>query len=163
MQERLAEEMQMSRVKLVSLILAALVTGIVLGGYLFSDTRPRSFLALNKCQGTCLQPNELAGLLASVGIQRLPAAFVPSVVKETDKTIVIQHPSPLARIHYLVIPRKDIRDVGDLSDSDREYLVDLFDVMREIIREKKLVDYQVITNGPARQAANYLHFHLISR
>jgi histidine triad (HIT) family protein len=154
--------MQMSKIKLVVLILTALVTGIVIGGYLFSDARPRSFLALNRCEGTCLQANELVGLLTSVGIRKLPA-FVPSVVKETDKTLVIEHPSPNARIHYLVIPKKDIKDVGDLSDSDREYLVDLFNVMREIIREKNLVDYQVITNGPGRQGVTYFHFHLMSR
>ena len=152
----------MAKIKLVGLILVALVTGIIIGGYLFSDARPRSFLALNRCQGTCLQPNELVGLLASVGIRRLPV-LVPSVVKETDKTIVIQHPSPHARIHYLVVPKKDIKDVGDLSDSDREYLVDLFNVMRDIIREQNLVDYQVITNGPGYQGVTYFHFHLISR
>jgi uncharacterized protein YneF (UPF0154 family) len=45
----------MTRVKLILLILAALVLGVILGGYLFSDSRPRSFLALNKCEGTCLQ------------------------------------------------------------------------------------------------------------
>jgi len=152
----------MSNIKITALLLVTLLTGVVLGGYLFWDTRPRSFLALNACQGTCLQPNELVGLLASVGIQKVPA-FIPSVVKETDKTLVIEHPSPIARIHYLVIPRKDIKDVGDLSFSDREYLVDLFNVIAEIIREKKLVDYQVISNGPGRQGVSYLHFHLISK
>src|SRR6266446_2418373 len=91
---------------------AALALGVILGGYLFADTRPRSFLALSKCGGTCLNANELLGLLTSVGVQRFPAP-VPSVVKETDKTIVIEHPSPQARIHYLVIPKRDIKNVGE--------------------------------------------------
>ena len=99
---------------------------------------------MNKCEGKCLQPSELVG-------------------KETDKTIVIEHPNPHARIHYLVIPKRDIKNMGELSDSDAEYLADVFKVMSEIIREKNLVDYQVITNGPGYQSVSYLHFHLTAR
>jgi histidine triad (HIT) family protein len=140
-------------------MLAALVIGVMLGGYLFADTRPRSFLALNKCEGTCFQANELLGLLTSVGIQRFPA-LVPSVVKETDKTIVIEHPSPQARIHYLVIPKRDVKNIGELSDADSEYLIDVFKVVREIVEEKNLRDYRLATNGPGYQGLTYLHFHL---
>jgi histidine triad (HIT) family protein len=132
---------------------------VVLGGYLFSDTRPRSFLALNRYEGTCLQANELVGLLASVGVQRF-TALAPKVVKETDKTIVIEHPSPAARLHYLVIPKKDIKNLGEFAEADGEYLVDAFKVAREIIREKNLTDYRLTTNGPGFQSATYLHFHL---
>lgn len=140
----------------------ALLLGIMLGGYLFSDTRPRSFLALNHCQGNCLQPNELLGLLTSVGIHKFPS-LVPGVVKETDKVIVMEHPSPQARIHYLVIPKKDVKHVGDLSDSDRDYLLESFSVMREIIKENNLVNYRIITNGPGYQGVTYLHFHLTAQ
>ena len=55
----------MTRLRVIALMLAALVVGVILGGYLFSDTRPRSFLALNKCEGTCLQANELLALRRS--------------------------------------------------------------------------------------------------
>ncbi len=151
----------MKKIRIILLMLSALSIGVILGGYLFSDTRPRSFLALNKCEGTCFQQRELLGLLTSVGIQRF-TALVPSVVKETDKTIVVEHPSPQARIHYLVIPKKDIKNIGELSDSDREYLIDMFNVVREIIKEKNLTDYRVVTNGPGYQGVTYLHFHLIA-
>jgi histidine triad (HIT) family protein len=148
-----------TKLKIVVLMLAALVIGVMLGGYLFADTQPRSFLALNKCEGTCFQANELLGLLTSVGIQRFPA-LVPSVVKETDKTIVIEHPSPQARIHYLVIPKRDVKNIGELSDADNEYLIDVFKVVREIVEEKNLRDYRLATNGPGYQGLTYLHFHL---
>ena len=149
----------MTKLRIVVLMLAALVIGVMLGGYLFANTRPRSFLALNKCEGTCLQANELLGLLTSVGIQRFQA-LVPSVVKETDKTIVIESPNPQARIHYLVIPKKDIKNIGELSDADSEYLIDAFKVVGEIVRQKNLTDYRLATNGPGYQSVTYLHFHL---
>jgi histidine triad (HIT) family protein len=145
--------------KIIVLMLVSLVVGVMLGGYLFADTRPRSFLALNKCEGTCFQTNELLGLLTSVGIQRFPA-LIPSVVKETDKTIVIESPSPQARIHYLVIPKRDIKNIGELSDADNEYLIDAFKVVREIVKEKNLTDYRLVTNGPGYQSLTYVHFHL---
>ena len=151
----------MTKPKAIVLILASLIVGVILGGYLFSDSRPRSFLALNNCGGTCFQSNELLGLVASVGIQKF-SALTPSVLKETDKTIVIQHPSPQARIHYLVIPKKDIKNIAEVSDADAGYLMDTIRVTGEIIREKSLTNYRLITNGPGYQDVTYLHFHLVA-
>ena len=149
----------MTRVRIIILMLASLVIGVILGGYLFSDTRPRSFLALNRCEGTCLQANELLGLAASVGVQNF-SVLAPSVVKETDKTIVINHPSPQARLHYLVIPKKDLKNIADVSDADGEYLLDALKVVGVIIRENNLTNYRLTTNGPGYQGVTYLHFHL---
>lgn len=149
----------MAKLKTAASLLASLTLGVIIGGYLFSDTQPRSVLALNKCAGTCLQPNEFLGLLTSVGIQRFPS-LVPSVIKETDKTIVIEHPSPQARIHFLVIPKRDIKSLGELSESDNEYLIDAFKTAREIVRERNLTDYRLTTNGPGFQTVTYMHFHL---
>lgn len=149
----------MTRIRVMVLMLAALVVGLILGGYLFSDTRPRSFLALNKCEGTCLQANELLGLATSVGLQRF-SKLAPDVVKETDKTIVIEYPGPHTGVHYLLIPKKDMKNIADASDADREYLLDTLKVAGEIIREKNLTNYAITTNGPGYQGVTYLHFHL---
>ena len=146
------------------ILLAALLLsiGIVIGGYLFAKTQPRSILALHRCEQTCLRPNELAGLIASVGLQRFPS-FVPSVVMETDRIVVIQHPSPQARIHYVIIPKKDIKNIAEASEEDKEYLVDVFRVVSQIVSEQRLEQYRVATNGPGYQAATYLHFHLTAQ
>jgi histidine triad (HIT) family protein len=79
------------------------------------------------------------------------------------RQFVIEHPSPHARIHYIVVPKRDIKSIGELSDSDAEYLADVFKVISDIVREKNLVDYQVVTNGPGYQSVSYLHFHLTGR
>ena len=152
----------LSKLKPLILILLMLLVGVVTGGYLFSDSQPRSFLAIHKCQNTCLQPNELVGLLASVGIQKLPM-LIPSVMAETEKTVVIEHPAPEARIHYLVVPKKDIKNIADVTEAEEEYLVDAFRVIRGMVKEKNLVKYRVVTNGPGYQGVTYLHFHLIAQ
>lgn len=150
----------MSRLKIGLIIGASVITGIIIGGYLFSQSQPRSILSIPHCQN-CLSPTDLAGLIASVGIQKFPGTL-PSVVQETEKTVVIRHPFPEARVHYVVIPKKDIKDIGSLSEEDMGYLIDAFAVMRGIINQQKLTRYKIYTNGPGLQKMTYLHFHLVS-
>lgn len=138
----------------------SLLTGAILGGYLFSKTQRRSVLSFRKCEQRCLKTEELTGLLASVALNKFPG-LVPSVVLETDMTVAIRHPKPENRIHYVIIPKRDIRDIGTLSEEDRDYLVDAFAVIQELIKEEHLTKYEVITNGPEKQSMTYLHFHLI--
>ena len=101
-------------------------------------------------------------MLASVGIQKLPM-LIPSVMAETEKTVVIEHPAPESRIHYLVVPKKDIKNIADVTEAEEEYLVDAFRVIRGMVKEKNLVKYRVVTNGPGYQGVTYLHFHLIAQ
>ena len=135
--------------------------GLVVGGYLFSASQPRSFLALSQCDH-CYQPKDLAGLLASVGIQRAEAAL-PLVQKETDKCLAIRHPVPEARVHFVVFPKKDVKSIADVSVDDGSYVLDCVAVIRALVTENGLRNYRVVTNGPGFQGVTYLHFHLIAR
>jgi diadenosine tetraphosphate (Ap4A) HIT family hydrolase len=150
-------QMLRSRVCFAALIFFA---GIGLGGYLFSDSQPRSFLALSNCH-KCYRPNDLAGLVASVGIQRAPSAL-PLVVKETDRCLAIEHPFPKARSHFVVLPKKDIKSIADISVDDQQYVLDCLAVIRALVIENGLRNYVVGTNGPGLQDVTYLHFHLLS-
>jgi len=148
--------------KKATILLIIFVAGIVVGGYLFRDVQPRSFLKIDACDKNCLNPNELLGLIGSVGIQNLPD-LMPFVVKETDKTVAIDSPVHEAPIHYVIIPKKDIKDAGDISESDKEYLADAYAVIGQIIREENLTKYKIYTNGPYYQTVTYLHFHLLAK
>lgn len=127
---------------------------------MFSRTQSRFILSIKDCDD-CMTPAELAGLVGSIGVQKLGGAL-PFVVTETDKSVVIKHPFPYARIHYVVIPKKDIKDIGRISDEDMPYLQDAFKVMRYLIDREHLKGYRIFTNGPGLQSVAYLHFHLIS-
>ena len=148
----------MKKFKIVLLILLSICVGVLIGGYLFSHSRPRSFLALNRCQN-CLTHEDLLGLVASVGIQRFPG-LMPFVVFETDRTIAIKRPFSSERIHYVIIPKKDIKNIGEISEVDGQYLTDAFLVGRWIIERENLSRYRLYTNGPGYQDVTYLHFHL---
>ena len=151
----------MSRSRVVLLALTCSALGVLAGAYLFSRSERRSFLAIVPCE-RCTSSNELIGLLASVGIQRFPG-LLPETVLETDKTIVIRHPRPAARIHYVIIPKKDIKNIGGLSSSDMPYLIDAHTAARVLIGRDHMNAYRLITNGPGYQTATYLHFHLTSQ
>ena len=150
----------MKKMKIILLVLVSISAGILIGGYLFSQSQPRSFLTINHCQN-CLTHEDLLGLVASIGIQKFPK-LVPSVVLETDKTVVIKHPHPSQRIHYVIVPKKDIKNIGEFSEADLEYLTDAFLVSRQIIEEEHLSKYRFSTNGPGFQDVTYLHFHLVA-
>lgn len=135
------------------------ILGLVVGGYLFSETQPRSIINLSKCNNECYKPKDLVGLLTSIGITKLNGK-VPNVVLETEKSIVIKHPMPEARIHYVVFPKKDIKNAGEFSKENAPYFEDAYLVMATLIKKEKLTDYRIITNGPGFQDTTYLHFHL---
>jgi diadenosine tetraphosphate (Ap4A) HIT family hydrolase len=108
-----------------------------------------------------LTHEDLLGLLASVQIQKF-SGLMPFKVFETDKTVVIKLPFSSHRIHYVIIPKKDIKNIGEISEADAQYLTDAFFVVRWIIEQEKLSKYRFYTNGPGSQDVTYLHFHLVT-
>ena len=141
-----------------TLVLFTFIAGFLVGGYLFSDSKPRSLLNIFACSN-CLAPNDVAGLFASVIVQKMPR-LIPSVIVETDKTIVFKHPRPKHRIHYMFVPKKDIKNIGELTDEDNEYIIDLFSTIVAIVGKLGIKNYRLWTNGPEKQDVTYLHFHL---
>ena len=150
---------KLEKAKKILCILALTIVGIIIGGYLFSNSQPRSFLALHRCDNTCLKPQELIGLVNAVVMQKNPN-LMPKVVIETEKSIAITHPFPESPIHYVVFPKRDIKNIGELANDDEEYLIDIMSVLSQLIRENNVTEYQIISNGPDYQHTTYLHFHL---
>jgi len=138
-------------------VLVLLALGIAIGGTLFSEVRPRSFIALRQCEN-CTRVSDLAGLVGSVLVQKFPG-WIPSKVVETDKTVVVRLPAG-HDVHYVIIPKKDLKDIGEFTDADAEYLIDVHRVARHLIEKDGLRKYRLYTNGPEFQEVTYLHFHL---
>ena len=144
---------------LTSVSLIAL--GVIAGGYLFRDLQPRSFLALNDCRIACYRPNDLAGLLAAAGIQRVPN-LLPLVHRETESCITINHPFPAAKTHFVVFPKRDIKDIADISVEDGPAVLECLVHINWLVTRHNLTRYRIETNGTSHQHVTYLHFHLVS-
>jgi diadenosine tetraphosphate (Ap4A) HIT family hydrolase len=87
----------------------------------------------------------------------------PRLVRETDKCIAIEHPFPQASKHFVLFPKRDVKNITDVSVDDGLYVLGCLDLMRILVAERKMTNYQVLTNGPGLQLITYLHFHLTGR
>ena len=87
------------------------------------------------------------------------------IIDQNDDVIVIQDIAPKAPIHYLIIPKKHIKDIASLSDQDA-------DVGGKMLLMAKKLSQQlngsksfrlIINNGAdAGQSVWHLHGHFIS-
>ena len=135
------------------------LVGLAIGAMLLKDSQPRSFAALGDCGSNCYKPSDLAGLLVSAGI-RLAPGMMPGLVRETDRCVAIEHPRPQAPKHFVLFPKRDIRNATDVTPDDGPYVLGCYDLLRVLVSEKGIRGYRVFTNGPDTQLVSYLHWHL---
>jgi Scavenger mRNA decapping enzyme C-term binding len=143
-------------------ILLIYVLGIVTGGYVFSESQSRSFLSLHSCQEQCLRPQDLAGLLVSAAIQHAPG-LLPLLEAESKNCVAVRHPRPEAKYHVAYLPKRDVKNIMELSEADVPYLLDCLALAREQVKKQGITGYKLITNGPDRQHLTYFHFHVIAQ
>lgn len=151
----------MKNIVIIFALLAGLVIGIFTGGYLFRDTQPRFIYRLEKNQANSTT-DDILGYLTSIGLNNFPGSFIPNVIQESEKSIVIDHPFPENDLHYVILPKKDLRSLTDLNPDNDSYVTDCLYHIAQIIQTQNLTNYQIITNGPGYQNASYLHFHLLA-
>ena len=110
-------------------------------------------------------PKDVMGLIGSVGIRTLAGhlEMVPFVVLETDRTFAITVSAAKTEAHYVLVPKKDIRDISEISAEDAPYLINVFLTARQLVEKQGLHDYQIYANGPGLQSVGYLHFHLVGK
>jgi histidine triad (HIT) family protein len=97
---------------------------------------------------------------------RIARGELPSaVVREDDATFAFRDLNPQAPVHVLIVPRRHIGSVNDVTDTDRDVMGALFIAAREIARDEGLAadGYRVVMNtGPAAgQTVQHVHLHLL--
>jgi len=155
--------MKKSSILLVSLLslVVGIMIGIMIGGDLFDKPRSQPILSLESSNSP-LSLKAIAEMLAAAGIKKAPG-YIPSVIFETDKTIVIKNPRPESRVDHLILPKKDLRNIGAISEDDAPYLSDAYLVAKYIIDKEHLLQYRMYTNGPGYEKVPYFHFHLTGK
>ena len=88
---------------------------------------------------------------------------IPStVVAEEEDSIAIKDVSPQAPTHILLIPKRHIRNITELSD--KQALGSLFSKVAEIAKQEKLdrgFRTVVNTGDDGGQTVDHLHIHII--
>ena len=97
---------------------------------------------------------------------RIASGGIPATIIHQDELVVaFRDIAPRAPVHLLVIPRRHLASVRDLTDADGELLARLFTVAARLAREEGVAEtgYRLVANtGPqAGQTVHHLHWHLL--
>lgn len=111
-----------------------------------------------------LAKTPVGDLIVGLAFGRFSKLLPVKKLKETDKVIAFWHPKPFWEKHILIVPKKAIKRLTALRDSDLGYIDEAFKVAKELVEtlgwEKD--GYTLLINGGKRQEVNQLHFHLTS-
>ncbi len=86
------------------------------------------------------------------------------IVYEDDACLAFRDINPKAPTHVLVIPKREIPSLADLTDADRDLAGHLVIVATRLAQTLKLDGgYRLVVNcGPdAGQSVDHLHLHLL--
>jgi len=86
------------------------------------------------------------------------------LVHEDELCLAFHDVAPQAPIHVLVIPKKEIVSLDDLSQEDQELMGHLVMVVHRLAGELELkAGYRMVVNSGADggQSVDHLHFHLL--
>lgn len=87
------------------------------------------------------------------------------IVYEDDDVVAFKDINPKAPVHVLIVPRRHIRSVNDITDADAELVGHIFVVARKIAEETGIVEtgYRIVSNnGPeGGQEVDHLHIHVM--
>lgn len=97
---------------------------------------------------------------------KIIAGEIPSAkVYEDDMIYAFKDISPIAPVHYLIIPKEHITGASEITAENSKYVAHIFEVAAKIAKEEGFADgFRVITNcgEDAGQTVHHLHFHLLA-
>jgi len=85
-------------------------------------------------------------------------------VFENDLLVAFKDIAPVAPVHILIVPKKEIPNLQSLMPEDYSLMIEVVKVAQHLADEFDITDgYRLLTNnGPnAGQMIFHLHFHLI--
>ncbi len=88
------------------------------------------------------------------------------IIYEDDICLAFKDVNPQAPTHILVIPKKEIRSMNDISpQEDKEILGHIMVKVHEIARQQDIGEdgYRIVanTNKNGGQSVDHLHFHIL--
>jgi histidine triad (HIT) family protein len=87
------------------------------------------------------------------------------VVREDKDTIAFRDLDPRAPVHVLVIPKRHIASVNEVTAEDRDIMGALFVAARAVAEREQIAErgYRVVMNtgNDAGQSVNHAHLHVL--
>lgn len=98
----------------------------------------------------------MSTIFAKVISREIPA----DIVYEDELSLAFRDINPVAPTHLLVIPKREIVNVGESAAEDAELLGHLMLVAAKVAKLEGLSDFRVITNSGAGAGQTVFHLHL---
>jgi histidine triad (HIT) family protein len=86
------------------------------------------------------------------------------ILYEDDQCVALRDINPQAPTHILIVPRKPIPTLDDLTEKDEALVGHLFLVAQKVAAEEGLTDgYRTVFNNgsAAQQTVEHIHLHLL--
>ena len=97
--------------------------------------------------------------------QKIADGDIPSdMVYEDEQCFAFRDIAPQAPVHILIVPRKPIPELNDLTEADEQLVGHLVMVARRLAAQEGLAEgYRTVFNcGPAAgQSVDHIHLHLL--
>ncbi|MCA0754596.1 histidine triad nucleotide-binding protein [Paenibacillus sp. N4] len=97
---------------------------------------------------------------------KITEGTIPSKkVFENERIVAFHDISPAAPVHILIIPKKHIPTMNDVTEEDGPLVAELFAAARQIAREQGIAEsgYRLVNNvnQDGGQVVYHLHVHLL--
>ena len=87
------------------------------------------------------------------------------IVYQDDQVLAFKDIAPKAPVHILIIPRKHLAGVSNVTDQDRAVIGRIFEIAAQLARQQGIADsgYRIVVNSgaDAGQSVFHLHYHLL--
>jgi len=99
-------------------------------------------------------------IFAKIIAKKIPA----KIAYEDEQYVVIHDIAPQAPVHLLIIPRRAIPTLNDLTESDEQLVGGMFLVAAKVMKQMGQSDYRTVFNcGPgAQQSVFHIHLHVLA-
>jgi histidine triad (HIT) family protein len=92
---------------------------------------------------------------------KIIAGAIPSTkVYEDDTAYAFEDIHPGAPTHFLVVPKKHLARVADMSADDEARIGHLFSVAQKVTAARKLEHYRLVINNGEGVGQSVFHVHL---
>ncbi|MCC6623180.1 MAG: histidine triad nucleotide-binding protein [Acidobacteria bacterium ACB1] len=101
----------------------------------------------------------MPNIFAKIIRKEIPA----QIVFEDDRALAFKDIHPAAPFHVLVIPKKDLANVGAMTEDDVGLVGHLLWVCKKVAHDAGVTDFRVVSNSGegSGQSVFHLHFHVL--
>ena len=97
---------------------------------------------------------------------KIVAGSLPAqIVAQNEDVMVIKDINPRAPIHYLILPKKHVADIGKFEPGDHKLAGDLLMMATKLsLQEPKAREFRLVSNNgtTAGQIVFHIHLHFLA-